>query len=85
MKGIKVFEFESNSIQIIVIDEKPWFNASQTATALGYQNPSETVKDNVSAKYSQQLDLGRRGKKTIFISEPGLYQLVMRLRCAHTL
>jgi prophage antirepressor-like protein len=75
---LPVFYFESSKIEIILIDEKPWFNASQVAKALGYKNPAEALRDNVSAKYSQQLDLGRRGSKPIFINEPGLYQLVMK-------
>ena len=78
MNNISVFEFESNELEIAVINGQPWFNASQVAKALGYANPSKALQDNVSAKYNQQLDLGRRGKKPIFISEPGLYQLVMR-------
>ena len=78
MNNIAVFEFESKELEVVVIDNNPWFNASQFAKALGYTNPSEAIQDNVSAKYSQQLDLGRRGKKPIFISEPGLYQLIMR-------
>ncbi len=78
MNNISVFEFESNELEIVVIDGQSWFNASQVAKALGYANPSKALQDNVSAKYNQQLDLGRRGKKPIFISEPGLYQLVMR-------
>ena len=76
--SITVFDFESSKIEIIIIDEKPWFNASQVAKALGYTNPAEALRDNVSAKYSQQLYLGRRGKKPIFINEPGLYHLVMK-------
>jgi prophage antirepressor-like protein len=78
MTNISVFEFESNQLEIVMINDHPWFNASQVAKALGYANPSKALQDNVSAKYNQQLDLGRRGKKPIFISEPGLYQLVMR-------
>lgn len=78
MNNIAVFEFESKELEVVVIDNNPWFNASQFAKALGYTNPSEAIQDNVSAKYSQQLDLGRRGKKPVFISEPGLYQLIMR-------
>ena len=76
--SITVFDFESSKIEIIIIDEKPWFNASQVAKALGYTNPSKAIEDNVSVEYKQQLDLGRRGKKPIFINEPGLYQLVMK-------
>lgn len=78
MNNISVFEFESKELEVVIIGGNPWFNASQFAKALGYSNPSEAIQDNVSAKYSQQLDLKRRGKKPVFINEPGLYQLIMR-------
>ena len=78
MNSISVFVFEQNSLDVVVIDGQPWFNASQVAKALGYTNPSKALQDNVSGKYNQQLDLGKPGKKPNFISEPGLYQLIMR-------
>jgi prophage antirepressor-like protein len=78
MQSISVFVFEQNSLDVIVIDGQPWFNASQVAKALGYANPSKALQDNVSGKYNQQLDLGKPGKSPNFISEPGLYQLIMR-------
>lgn len=78
MSNLSVFEFDTQEIEIVLVDENPWFNASQVAKALGYTNPPEAIADNVSAKYSQQLYLGRRGKKPVFINEPGLYQLIMR-------
>lgn len=68
MSNISVFEFESKELEVVVIDGYPWFNASQVAKALGYANPSKALQDNVSAKYNQQLDLGRRGKKPNFIN-----------------
>lgn len=76
MTNISVFEFESNQLEIVIIDNQPWFNASQVAKALGYTNPSKALQDHVSGEYSQQLDLGRRGKKPVFISQEGLEMLV---------
>ena len=78
MINISLFKFGTKALEIVIIDNAPWFNASQVAKALGYTNPSKAVQDSVSAKYNQQLDLGRPGKKPVFINEPGLYQLVMR-------
>jgi prophage antirepressor-like protein len=78
MSNLQLFQFDSQDIEIILINEQFWFNASQAAKALGYANPSKALQDNVSAKYNQQLDLNRRGSKPNFISEPGLYQLIMR-------
>jgi prophage antirepressor-like protein len=78
MINISLFKFGTKALEIVIIDNAPWFNASQVAKALGYTNPSKAVQASVSAKYNQQLDLGRPGKKPVFINEPGLYQLVMR-------
>lgn len=57
MDNLTVFKFDSNALEVVTIDGKPWFNASQVAKALGYSNPSKAVQDNVSDKYNQQLDL----------------------------
>ncbi|MFM6022395.1 MAG: BRO family protein, partial [Dolichospermum sp.] len=40
MTNISVFEFDSNELEIAMVDNQPWFNASQVAKALGYSNPS---------------------------------------------
>lgn len=66
MSNISVCEFESNSLEVVIVNGEPWFNASQVAIALGYKNPPKAIQDNVSAKYNQTLDLGRPGKKTSF-------------------
>ena len=78
MYNITAFTFDTQEIEVVLIDDQPWFHASQVAKALGYSNPSKSLRDNVSTKYNQQLDLGRRGSTPNFISEPGLYQLIMR-------
>lgn len=78
MDNLTVFQFDAQEIEVVIIDDQPWFNSAQVAKALGYLNNSKAIQDNVSAKYNQQLDLGRPGKKPIFVSEPGLYQLIMK-------
>lgn len=81
MNSLTVFNFDDLEVRTVV-DEKgnPWFHASDCAKALGYKNPSKAVLDNVSPKYNQQLDLETPGSFPLFISEPGLYQLVMKSR-----
>lgn len=76
--SLTVFDFNNQSLETVTIDGEYWFNASQWAKALGYANPSEALKYHVSDKYSKTLDLGRPGRKPLFINEPGLYQLIMR-------
>ena len=78
MNSITVFEFDHVEVEVVVMDGEPWFNASQVAKALGYTNPAKAVQDHVSPKYNQPLDLGRKGKNPLFLSEPGIYQLATR-------
>ena len=68
MINISLFKFGTKALEIVIIDNAPWFNASQVAKALGYTNPSKAIQDNVSGKYNQQLDLGRPGKKPVCIA-----------------
>ena len=79
MNNLSIFEFDQTEVRVVV-DEKNtlWFHASDCAKALGYLNAPQALQDNVLPKYIQQIDLGLPGKKPNFISEPGLYQLVMR-------
>lgn len=76
MINISLFKFGTKALEVVIIDNAPWFNASQVAKALGYTNPSEAIQDNVSLEYRQQLDLKRRGKKPVFISREGLEMLI---------
>ncbi|MEA5531131.1 BRO family protein [Dolichospermum sp. UHCC 0684] len=78
MTSIAIFDFDSTTVEAINIEGEPWFNANQVATALGYVNSSQAIQDNVSDKYICQIDLGRPGSKPLFLSEPGLYELMMK-------
>ena len=77
MINISLFKFGTKALEIVIIDNAPWFNASQVAKALGYTNPSKAVQDSVSAKYIRELDMCRPGKKPLFISQEGIEMLVL--------
>lgn len=78
MQSLQTFSFNSQSIKIQNADGQIWFCGADVARAIGYKNPSEAIADNVSPKNSRALDLGKRGRKPIFISEAGVYELIMR-------
>ena len=55
-----------------------WFCAVDITRILGYKNSAQAVADNVDPKHIRQISLGKKGKPPIFVSEPGLYQLVLK-------
>ena len=75
---MQTFTFNSQQIRIEIQGDKTWFCGADVARAIGYKNPAEAIADNVSPKHSKSLDLGKKGRKPIFISEAGIYELIMR-------
>jgi prophage antirepressor-like protein len=78
-------KFETEKISIIIDnDDMVWFNASETATALGYIYPSEVIKKHIEKADKIQLkdintDLDvRKHPHSIYLNESGLYSLLMR-------
>lgn len=75
---MQTYTFNSQQIRIQNQDGEIWFCGADVARAIGYRNPAEAIADNVSAKHSRLLDLRKKGRKPIFISEAGIYELIMK-------
>ena len=80
-------KFENKIIRVIIdISEEIWFNANETADALGYQRPRETIKKMINIDERKYLsDINAKTKigtqpKTIYLSESGLYNLILQSR-----
>lgn len=79
--------FENKTIRIIIDkNEEIWFNGNDTAEALGYMRPRETIKqmiENDERKYLSEIKakikIGSQ-PKTIYLSESGLYNLILQSR-----
>jgi prophage antirepressor-like protein len=78
MQALQTFNFNSQAIKIQNADDQVWFCAADVCKAIGYKNPAKAIADNVSAKHNRRLDLGLPGRKPIFISEAGIYELILR-------
>lgn len=78
MQPLQTFKFNSQLVKIQDNGGQIWFCGADVARAIGYRNPAEAIADNVSPEHSCQLYLGKKGRKPIFISEPGLYELIMK-------
>ena len=80
--NLMIFENpEFGAVRSILIDGDPWFVGKDVASSLGYSNHRKALLDHVDVE--DKLDgvtirdpIGR-GQKPIFISESGLYALVL--------
>ena len=78
----KFFEHEEfGEIRFIQHNGEIWFVGKDVCRVLGYENSRKALRDHVPDKYKR----GERivtplggAQETIFISEPGLYRLIMR-------
>ncbi|MED1801802.1 Bro-N domain-containing protein [Brevibacillus porteri] len=72
---------EFGQVEIIRIDGKEWFSATQVAKALGYSNPWKAIsahcrKDGLTKR--EVIDALGRKQETNFINEGNLYRLIIK-------
>ncbi|AGF87352.1 TPA: phage antirepressor KilAC domain-containing protein [Streptococcus suis] len=78
---LQIFKNEQfGEVQLLEINNEPWFVGKEIAEILGYQNPSKALKDHVDEedKLNNEtlLSLGQRGGW--IINESGLYSLILK-------
>lgn len=80
MNQLQVFNnAEFGQMRTLTIHDEPWFVGRDVATALGYSNPSKTIKDHVDSEdkgVTKRYTLGGEQELTI-INESGLYSLIL--------
>ena len=66
-------------IRGMMIDGKPYFVGKDVASALGYKDTKNALKDHVKAKYKRRGQIATPSGKQMatLINEPGLYSLIM--------
>ena len=77
-KGVQIFNSpQFGQLRTIGSSECPLFAAADLCKMLGYSNTSKAVKDNTEPeeRYNYSLE---RGGKMLFITESGLYSLILR-------
>ena len=78
MNDIQIFKNNAfGEVRVAEINGSPMFCASDVCNVLGYANPSKAISDHVDEdeRYNQSLE---RGGTMLFITESGLYSLVLR-------
>ncbi|MBF8730861.1 hypothetical protein IRZ59_10440 [Pseudomonas guariconensis] len=77
MSNVSIYKFEDTTeIRVVEIEGNPWFVAADICKALGYTNPSVMVQP-LDQRDKAKKFLGS-GAPAITISEPGMYQILMR-------
>ena len=81
-ENYEVFKNEEfGQVRIIVINEKPYFSASDVAKALGYSNPSKAVSDHcryITKRYIPHPQSKSKQIEMSFIPEGDIYRLIVR-------
>jgi len=79
---LQVFENENfGELEILMIEDKPHFPATDCATILGYSNPQKAVRDHCledGCTIRSAIDSMGRTQKKRYINEGNLYRLIIR-------
>lgn len=76
MNELQVFNYGSAEVRTVMVDGEPWWVAKDVCDILEHTNPSVAI-DMLDADERCKKSLGRQGDAWV-VSEPGLYQLIMR-------
>ena len=85
MEKNQTFQFQGEDIQIKVIDNSPWFLASDIAKALSVKNVSMMVENaNIKEIHTRIILNDTLGgeQKMLFVDESALYKILMKSRKA---
>ena len=84
----KTIDEQEVTMNALIVDDVPWFRGKDVANALGYTCPRNAIHNMVHEEDRQTLQnlmgtksvpiLGYRENGQVFISESGLYSLVLR-------
>lgn len=79
MNEIQIFNSqEFGEIRTVEIDGKPYFVASDVATALGYTNPRKAVNDHCRGVTKRDTPTSSGIQSMSYINEGDLYRLIMK-------
>lgn len=84
---LSTFNFESNSIRTLAINNEPWFVAVDICRALNLSSPSMAIANLDDEKYTLSLTegiegVGKQVQELNLVSESGMYTLILRCRDA---
>ncbi|MEX6053048.1 phage antirepressor KilAC domain-containing protein [Mammaliicoccus sciuri] len=82
MSELKIFNFDSNEVRTVIVNEKPYFVGKDVAEVLGYTNTRDALnrhvddedKKNLTSRNTTLDNLPNRGLTAV--NESGLYSLI---------
>ncbi len=76
------FQFDAREVRTMLIDDQPWFCATDVCAVLGYANSRKAIADNCRKAGVTASDISSGGQKrrVTFISEGNLYRLIIKSR-----
>lgn len=80
MKDLQLFNFNSNQVRTVLIDNEPYFVGKDVAKILGYANTRDALSKHVDTedKNSVVIRDGNKGNPNqVVINESGLYSLIL--------
>ena len=80
MKDLQLFNFNSNQVRTVLIDNEPYFVGKDVAKILGYANTRDALSKHVDTedKNSVVIRDGNKGNPNqVVINESGLYSLII--------
>lgn len=81
MSNVIPFKFEASEIRTLVIDDQPWFVASDVALALQYREAKDMTRTLDSDEKGRQIVPTLGGEQVVnVINESGLYSAILRSR-----
>ncbi len=78
MNELQIFNFDSNEVRTVVVNEEPYFVGKDVATILGYSNTRDALNRHVDSEDKDVVKLDTLGGKQnqTLINESGLYSLI---------
>lgn len=78
MYELKQFNFESNQVRALLINNEPWFVGKDVALSLGYKDTSDALKKHVTDedKLTRCFADSGQNRQMYVINESGLYALI---------
>lgn len=78
MQELQIFNFDSNEVRTVVVNEEPYFVGKDVAKILGYKRTADAIKQHVDSEDKGVGKIQTPGglQKTTLINESGLYSLI---------
>ena len=79
MEDLQIFQnSEFGNVRTLQLEGKPYFVATDVATALGYSNPRKAIKDHCKGVTKRDTPTSSGTQSMSYINEGDLYRLIMK-------